>query len=68
MTLIPNTLEVNTLWVTEPLAAEVAAHPHLTLETDFLPLPFSADGQLDQETLFPESVRGRRRSGAYAGH
>jgi hypothetical protein len=68
MALIPNTLEVNTLWVTEPLAEEVAAHPHLTLETDFLPLPFSADGWLDQETLFPESVRGRRRSGAYAGH
>jgi hypothetical protein len=68
MALIPNTLEVNTLWVTEPLAAEVAAHPHLTLETDFLPLPFSADGQLDQETLFPESVRGRRRSGAYVDH
>jgi hypothetical protein len=68
MALIPNTLEVNTLWVTEPLAEEVAGHPHLTLETDFLPLPFSADGWLDQELLFPESVRGRRRSGAYAGH
>jgi len=68
MVLIPNTLEVNTLWVTEPLAAEVNAHPHLTLETDFLPLPFSADGWLDQESLFPESVRGRRRAGAYAGH
>jgi len=68
MVLIPNTLEVNTLWVTEPLTAEVHAHPHLTFETDFLPMPFSADGFLDQEEMFPESVRGRRAAGAYAGH
>ena len=68
MVLIPNTLEVNTLWVTEPLTAEVHAHPHLTFETDFLPMPFSADGFLDQEEMFPESVRGRRSAGAYAGH
>ena len=30
-------------------------------ETDFPPIPFDADGHLDQESLFPESVRGRRR-------
>jgi hypothetical protein len=68
MVLIPNTLELNTLWITPPLEAEVKAHPHLTLETDFQPIPLSADGFLDQETLFPESVRGRRAMGAYAEH
>jgi hypothetical protein len=68
MVVIPNTLELNTLWVTPPLEPEVQAHPHLTRETDYAPPPFSADGRLDQESLFPESVRGRRARGAYADH
>lgn len=67
MVVIPNTLELNTLWVTPPLEDEVRADPHLARETDYVPLPFSADGWLDQEGLFPESVRGRRARGAYAG-
>jgi hypothetical protein len=54
--------------VSPPREAEVRDHPHLARATDFLPLPFSTDGTLDQETLFPESVRGRRASGAYAAH
>jgi hypothetical protein len=60
MALIPNTLELTTLWVTPPLADEVRAHPELTQETDFLPMPFDDQGNLRQEELFPESVRGRR--------
>ena len=63
--LIPNTLEVNTLWVSPALEAEVRAHPHLAFEGSFEAIPFSPDGTLDQERLFPESVRGRRSSGAY---
>ncbi|HWE39062.1 MAG TPA: lactate racemase domain-containing protein [Isosphaeraceae bacterium] len=68
LVLIPNTLELQTLWVSPALAREVESHPHLTLETDFSPIPFDADGALDQESLFPSSVRGRRAAGAYAGH
>ena len=68
MVIIPNTLELTTLWVSPALEAEVAAHPHLGRETDYGPLPFSTEGTLDQEALFPESVRGRRAVGAYAGH
>jgi hypothetical protein len=68
LVIIPNTLELNTLWVTPPLKDEVRAHPHLTLETDDRPIPFSADGTLDQESLFPRSVRGRRAAGAVAAH
>jgi hypothetical protein len=68
MVLIPNTLELGTLWVTPPLEAEVRANPHLERETAYQPIPLSADGTLDQEALFPESVRGRRAAGAYAGH
>jgi hypothetical protein len=69
LVVIPNTLELNTLWVSPALEAEVAAHPHLTRETEYLPTPFSTDGTLDQESMFPESVRGRRAAGAaYAAH
>ena len=68
LVVIPNTLEVNDLWISPALEAEARAHPHLSFTTDFRPIPFSADGTLDQEGLFPESVRGRRAAGAYAGH
>jgi hypothetical protein len=66
LVIIPNSLELKTLWVTRPLDAEVWQHPHLERETDYVPIPFLDDGTLDQETLFPESVRGRRSPGAYA--
>jgi hypothetical protein len=62
MVVIPNTLEIAHLWITPPLLAEVEGHPNLILETDFQPIPFDGEGTLDQETLFPESVRGRRNS------
>jgi hypothetical protein len=64
MVIIPNTLELKSLWITPPLADEVRQHPHLAFETDFRPIPFASDGTLDQESLFPESVRGRRAAGA----
>ncbi len=60
LVIIPNTLEVNTLWISPALEAEVKSHPHLTFETEFQPIPLADDGQLDQIALFPESVRGRR--------
>jgi hypothetical protein len=61
LVVIPNTLELKSLWVSPALEAEVRAHPHLSLETGFEPIPFADDGTLDQEALFPESVRARRR-------
>ena len=57
---IPNTLELNDLWVSPALEGEVATHPHLVRETDYLPVPFLEDGSLDQSRLFPDSIRGRR--------
>ncbi len=63
MVLIPNTLEVAHLWVTPPLAGEVEADPNLMFESDFEPIPFAVDGTLDQRSLFPDSVRGRRPAG-----
>ncbi len=60
MVVIPNTLELKNLWVSAPLEAEVRAHPHLSIESDYLPIPFREDGTLDQELLFPDSIRARR--------
>lgn len=60
--IIPNTLELATLWVSEPLLAEARADPKLRVEGDLTSIPFDEDGSLDQEFLFPESVRGRRRA------
>ena len=57
---IPNTLEVSTLWTSPALEAEVAAHPHLTRETGYAEPPFDPTGTLDQAGMFPHSVRGRR--------
>jgi hypothetical protein len=67
MVVIPNTLELTTLWVTSPLATEVDSHPALAFETDFVPLPIDETGRLDQEHMFPESVRGRRTHGGVSG-
>jgi hypothetical protein len=58
--LIPNTLELTTLWVSEPLADEVRAHSGLDFETEFQPVPLDETGNLDLDGLFPESVRARR--------
>jgi hypothetical protein len=66
MVLIPNTLELETLWVTPALEEEVRRHPHLERLGEFRPIPLDAGGTLDQESLFPESVRARRR-GVAAG-
>jgi hypothetical protein len=60
MVVIPNTLEVETMWVSSPFEEEVRAHPHLTRETEYLPMPISPSGTLDQEAMFPRSVRGLR--------
>jgi hypothetical protein len=60
LVVIPNTLELGRFWVTRPLAAEVAADPRLCFETDFVPIPWDAEGTLDQAGLFPDSVRARR--------
>ena len=60
LVIIPNTLELAELWVTEPLLAEVAANPNLVVASNLQPVPIGLDGTIDQEALFPASVRGRR--------
>jgi hypothetical protein len=64
MVLIPNTLELTTIWVTEPLAREVRSETDLALESGFIPIPFGNDNTLNQEWLFPGSLRARRGGGS----
>src|SRR5262249_23472207 len=62
MAIIANTLELAELWVSPALQEEVRSNPHLKLTGDARPMPFDAKGNLEQEKLFPHSVRGRRNS------
>ena len=58
---IPNTLEVEHLWVSAALAAEAATDPTLQVG-DERSLPFDAAGNgCGMAELFPHSVAGRRR-------
>jgi hypothetical protein len=59
---IPNTLEVKTLWISPPLEDEVRANPHLARETEYQPMPIGDDDSLDLIGLFPDSVRARRHA------
>jgi hypothetical protein len=61
LVIIPNTLEVSELWVSPALATETRAKPHLQLSGQPRELPFDGAGMLEQERLFPHSVRARRR-------
>jgi hypothetical protein len=61
MAFVANTLEVAELWATSPLVEEARAHPHLQITGAPAPLPFDALGNVNQEQLFPHSVRGRRK-------
>jgi hypothetical protein len=60
LAIIPNTLEVEELWVSPPLIEEARKPPHLAVTGDLRPLPLDEVGNLEQEKLFPHSVRGRR--------
>jgi len=64
LALIPNTLELSTLWISPALADDADRLPGLSRETDFTPLPWtSADpDRLDLARLFPESLIARRKT------
>jgi hypothetical protein len=60
LAVIPNTLEVTELWVSKVLADAARSSSNLAVGGEGRPLPFDANGNLEQEKLFPHSVRGRR--------
>ncbi|MBL8795413.1 MAG: hypothetical protein JNM56_16025, partial [Planctomycetia bacterium] len=68
LAVIPNTLEMHDLWVSPALLDEARRHPHLKVLGEAQPMPFDVIGNLDQEKLFPHSVRGRRNRAHAAAH
>jgi hypothetical protein len=58
--IIPNTLEVAELWVSKPLADLAQSNTTLAVSRESRPIPFDKNGNLEQEKLFPHSVRARR--------
>jgi len=60
LAVIPNTLEVQDLWVSPALAATLVGRDDLEFVGEPMELPFDAAGNLDQIRLFPHSVRGKR--------
>jgi hypothetical protein len=68
MAIIPNTLELTTLWVTPPVAEECHGRADLHVASAWQEIPWNDQGDLVQEELFPDSVRARRRrSGTATG-
>ena len=63
LALIPNSLEVAELWVSPALVEEAHRHPYLEVAGAAQPFPWDAAGNLEQEKLFPRSLRGRRSVG-----
>jgi Lactate racemase N-terminal domain len=63
MAVIPNTLELADLWASPALVEEARGNAGLEITGPAQPLPFDAAGNLEQERLFPHSVRGRRLGG-----
>jgi hypothetical protein len=57
---IPNTLEVAEMWVSPTLVEEARTNPNLEVVGEPRPMPFDHAGNVEQEKLFPHSVRGRR--------
>ena len=64
MAIIPNTLELETIWASPTLLQEAKGRPDLALEKPASPLAFDAHGNLNIPALFPHSVPGKRGAGA----
>lgn len=61
LAIIPNSLEVAELWVSKALADASRSIPNLDIAKEPRPMPFDLSGNLEQEKLFPHSVRSKRR-------
>lgn len=62
MAIIPNTLELAELWASAALVEEAKSNPNLEVAGGLQKMPMDGNGNLEQESLFPHSVRGRRKS------
>lgn len=66
LVLIPNTLELETIYVSEALVGECHEHPRLEVDEAPTPWPFDTTGHLDQAALFPQANQGRRTARNHA--
>ncbi|MCE9533311.1 MAG: DUF362 domain-containing protein [Planctomycetes bacterium] len=67
--MIANTLEVTDIWVSDALVEEARKNPNLQIVGTAKPVPLDANGNIEQEKMFPHSVRGRRSQvNGKAGH
>ncbi len=64
MAVIPNTLEIQELWVSKALREQASSQPGLEVHDAGQRLPFDALGNLLQEQLFPRSARATRKKHA----
>jgi hypothetical protein len=62
MAIIPNTLELAQIWASEAAIASIQNPARMQSGCDARPLPFHRQGMLDQESLFPKSTRGTRKT------
>jgi hypothetical protein len=60
LAVIPNTLELAELWVSGPLVEAVQGQARVEVTAERMPWPFDKAGNLEQERLFPHSVRALR--------
>jgi hypothetical protein len=61
LAVIPNTLELTELWVSAPLLEEVGKKARLQVCGTLQAMAFAADSNLEQEKLFPNCIRARRK-------
>jgi hypothetical protein len=64
LAVIPNTLELAELWVSPAVLGSLNGREHVKVVGEERPMPFDAAGDLQQDRLFPHSVRGRRSQAA----
>lgn len=60
LVIIPNTLELETLYVSQALLSEAGTNANLKVEPEPTAWPFDETGRLDQARLFPNANQGRR--------
>ncbi len=61
LAIIPNTLELNQLWVSQAALDQLKNNKEVEIGTTSRELPWTANGLIDQATLFPMSTQGRRK-------
>ena len=60
MAIIPNSLELESIWISHALYTDIQSRPEVKLEGDFREIPFDPLGNIKQTDLFPHALCSRR--------